>query len=112
MSTKTVSEAGLYNEESFLWATAALGEARRERKRRSAALLEAVVEELAFDLGAAAFPPEGARAARGLPVYGSRGHTPSRTTAPKQPFGRHAAGLVFDERRPCSPRHHAPTHSS
>jgi len=52
------------DEEAFLWATSSLGKARREGKRRSAALLEAVVEELAFDLGAGDFPPVGARARR------------------------------------------------
>ncbi len=52
------------DEEAFAWATASLGEARRSKKRRSIALLEAVVEELAFDLGAKRFPPSGARARR------------------------------------------------
>lgn len=52
----------LGDEEALLWATASLGEARRAGKRRSIALLEAVVAELAFDLGAGKFPPAGARA--------------------------------------------------
>jgi hypothetical protein len=61
---KTVVEAGLRgDEEAFAWATASLGEARRSKKRRASALLEAVVEELAFDLGARQFPPPGAREA-------------------------------------------------
>lgn len=50
------------DEEAFAWATAALGDARRTKRRRATALLEAVVEELAFDLGARHFPPAGARA--------------------------------------------------
>src|SRR5829696_3893595 len=55
---KTVVEARLRgDEEAFAWATASLGEARRSKKRRASALLEAVVEELAFDLGARHFPP-------------------------------------------------------
>lgn len=57
----------LDDEEAFLWATASLGEARRSGKRRSIALLEAVVAELAFDLGAGDFPPTGARATHALP---------------------------------------------
>jgi hypothetical protein len=52
------------DEEAFLWATSSLGLARREGRRRSAVLFEAVVEELAFDLGAGDFPPAGARATR------------------------------------------------
>ena len=63
MVAKTVIEARLRgDEEAFAWATASLGEARRSKKRRSSAILEAVVEELAFDLGARRFPPTGARA--------------------------------------------------
>ena len=55
MVAKTVVEARLRgDEEAFAWATASLGEARRSKKRRATALLEAVVEELAFDLGSAA----------------------------------------------------------
>lgn len=52
------------DEEAYAWATALLGEARRSKKRRATALLEAVVEELAFDLGARHFPPPRARAQR------------------------------------------------
>lgn len=52
------------DDEAYAWATASLGEARRSKKRRAAALLEAVVEELAFDLGARHLPPPGARAQR------------------------------------------------
>jgi hypothetical protein len=60
MVAKTVIEARLRgDEEAFAWATASLGEARRSKKRRASALLEAVVEELAFDLGARHFPPSG-----------------------------------------------------
>ncbi len=59
------------DEEAYLWATAALGEARRTGKQRSAGLLEAVVEDLAFDLGARAFPPAGTRAKRGLSGQGA-----------------------------------------
>jgi hypothetical protein len=64
VATKTAAEAtGLRgDEEAFLWATASLGEARRDGRERTAALLQAVVEELAFGLGARAFPPVGARA--------------------------------------------------
>jgi hypothetical protein len=62
---KTVVEARLRgDEEAFAWATSSLGEVRRGKKRRSTALLEAVVEELAFELGARDFPPPGARARR------------------------------------------------
>ena len=66
MVAKTVVEARKRgDEEAFAWATASLGEARRSKKRRASALfLEAVVEELAFDLGARHFPPPGARAQR------------------------------------------------
>ena len=65
MIAKTVVETRLRrDEEAFAWATASLGEARRRKKRRASALLEAVVEELAFDLGARHFPPPGARAQR------------------------------------------------
>ena len=65
MVAKTVVEARLRgDEEALRWATASLGEARRSKKRRAAALLEAVVEELAFDLGARRFPPPAARARR------------------------------------------------
>ena len=65
MVAKTAVGARLHgDEEAFAWATASLGEARRSKKRRSIALLEAVVEELAFDLGARRFPPPGARARR------------------------------------------------
>jgi hypothetical protein len=75
VTTKTVTEAARLrgDEEAFAWATASLGEARRGKKRRLAALLEAVVEELAFDLGAASFPPAGAKAARHRPGYAPRG---------------------------------------
>lgn len=52
------------DEEAFLWATAALGEARKHLRRRTSAALEAVVEDLAFGLGARSFPPDGARAPR------------------------------------------------
>lgn len=52
------------DEETFNWATTSLGEARQSGRERTVALLEAVVEELAFDLGAKAFPPADARAAR------------------------------------------------
>lgn len=52
------------DEEAFLWATAALREARRHPASRARAVLEALVQDLAFDLGARSFPPEGARAAR------------------------------------------------
>ena len=65
MVAKTIVEARLRgDEEAFAWATASLGEARRGKKRRATALLEAVVEELAFDLGARHFPPPGARSQR------------------------------------------------
>jgi hypothetical protein len=65
MVAKTVVEArSCGDEEAFAWATASLGEARRSKKRRATALLEAVVDELAFDLGARYFPPPGARARR------------------------------------------------
>ena len=66
MVAKTVVEARLRgDEEAFAWATASLGEARRGKKRRATALfLEAVVEELAFELGARHFPPPGARSQR------------------------------------------------
>jgi hypothetical protein len=68
-----VKAAGLCgDEEAFAWATASLGEARRGKKQRSAALLEAVVEELAFDLGAGGFPPAGARASRHRLGYDAR----------------------------------------
>lgn len=60
------------DEEAFLWATASLGEARRNDKRRSAALLEAVVEDLAFGLGAGRYPPAGARTTRSLPKSAAR----------------------------------------
>lgn len=75
MTTKTAIEAARPRsaEEAFAWATASLGEARRAKKQRSAALLEAVVEELAFDLGAGGFPPAGARAARHRLRYEARG---------------------------------------
>jgi hypothetical protein len=53
------------DEEASLWATASLREARQGGERTSAALLEAVVEEQAFGLGARGFPPAGARATRG-----------------------------------------------
>ncbi len=52
------------DEEAFLWATAALGEARKNGKGRTRAVLEALVEDLAFDLGARSFPPNRARASR------------------------------------------------
>lgn len=73
MVTNTaVEKAGVRgDEEAFLWATASLGEARRNGKRRSAELLEAVVEELAFDLGAGGFPPAGARGTRALSRHGT-----------------------------------------
>ena len=65
MVAKTVVEARLRgDEEAFAWATASLEEARRSKKRRATGILEAVVEELAFDLGARHFPPPGARAQR------------------------------------------------
>ena len=57
-----VRAAGLRgDEEAFLWATAALGEARKSHRSRSQAALEAVVEDLAFGLGARSFPPERTR---------------------------------------------------
>jgi hypothetical protein len=65
------------DEEAFLWATASLGEARRGGKRRSAGLLEAVVEDLAFGLGAGRFPPAGARTTRGLPRYAATARRPA-----------------------------------
>lgn len=52
------------DEEAFNWATTSLGEARQSGRESTVALLEAVVEELAFELGAKAFPPADARAAR------------------------------------------------
>lgn len=52
------------DEEAFLWATAALGEARRQKKNRTENLLGALVEDLAFALGARSFPPRGAKASR------------------------------------------------
>ena len=61
------------DDEAFLWATAALGEARRTEKLRSAALLKAVVEELAFDLARELF----------LPLAPGRS-APFRATAPKR----------------------------
>jgi hypothetical protein len=51
------------DEEAFAWATASLGEARRDGKYKTVALLEPIVAELAFDLGANVCPPEGTRAA-------------------------------------------------
>jgi hypothetical protein len=62
--TKAVGLRG--DEETVLWATASLGGACREGRRASAALLEVLVEELAFDLGARTFPPEGSRASRSI----------------------------------------------
>lgn len=59
------------DEEAVLWASAALGEARRGGRLGAAALLEAVVEELAFELGARDFPPAGARAKRALSGQGA-----------------------------------------
>ena len=50
------------DEEAFLWATVALGEARERGSSRVRASLEALLEDLAFDLGARSFPPENARA--------------------------------------------------
>ncbi|QIN84423.1 hypothetical protein GBA63_18580 [Rubrobacter tropicus] len=72
MATHTaVEKAGVCgDEEAFLRATASLGEARRDGKCRSAELLAAVVEELAFDLGAGDFPPAGARATHALSRHG------------------------------------------
>lgn len=65
MVAKTAIETTLRSDEdAFAWATASLGEARRSKKRKATALLEAVVEELAFDLGARRFPPPGTRAGR------------------------------------------------
>ena len=52
------------DEEAFLWATAALGQARKDGKGRARVALEALVEDLAFDLGARSFPPKKARASR------------------------------------------------
>lgn len=78
MGTRMAPEAGRNScgdEEAFLWATAAMGEARRTEKLRSAALLEAVVEDLAFDLGARAFPPAGTRAKRALSGHGAEART-------------------------------------
>ncbi len=74
MTTETTVEAARLrgDEEAFLWATASLGEARRRERRRSAAILEAVVEELAFSLGAADFPPAGVWARRARPGYEAR----------------------------------------
>ncbi len=65
MIAKTVVEVGTRgDEEAFAWATASLGEARRSKRQKTAALLEAVVEELAFDLGAKHFPPPNGQARR------------------------------------------------
>ena len=64
MVAKTIETRARQDEEAFVWATASLGEARRSNKQKSAALLEAVVEELAFDLGAKHFPPRSTRAQR------------------------------------------------
>lgn len=68
MATKTMTGVTRLcgDEEAFLWATVSLGEARRDGKRRSAELLEAVVGELAFDLGAGDFPPASTRATQAL----------------------------------------------
>lgn len=57
VGTRTLPE----DEATFLWATAALGEARGRDGSRARHLLEAVVEDLAFELGARSFPPPGAR---------------------------------------------------
>lgn len=76
MKPMTVATRLCGDEEALLWATASLGEARRDGKRRSAELLEAVVEELTFDLGARRFPPAGDRATRALP-----GHRPEARLA-------------------------------
>ncbi len=78
MATKLVPRATELrgDEEAFLWATASLEEARRDGKRRSAALLEAVLEELAFGLGAAGFPPPGARTTRVLAGQDARAQRP------------------------------------
>jgi hypothetical protein len=99
MATETVLEAARLrgDEEAFLWATASLGHARREVNRRLAALLEAVVEELAFGLGAASFPPAPERHAS-VP-----GTTPARC-APR-------ANAVFAEGRPYSLRRCASSQS-
>jgi hypothetical protein len=71
VTTKTVAGTTRLcgDEEAFLWAIASLGEVRRDGKRRSAELLEAVAGELTFDLGARRFPPTGARATRALSEY-------------------------------------------
>lgn len=58
------------DEEAFAWATASLGEARKDGRKKVVVLLELVVAELAFDLGANVFPPAGARAARVSPGSG------------------------------------------
>ena len=58
-----------------------LGEARRSKKQKSAALSEAVVEELAFDLGARHFPPR----------------APGRSTSNSPPGQRH----TYVERQEC-----------
>ena len=50
------------DEEAFLWATAALGEARANNRTRARKVLEALVEDLAFGLGAHSFPPNSDRA--------------------------------------------------
>jgi hypothetical protein len=74
LSTRIAFEAGRSlcgDEEAFLWATSALGEARRTGKLRSAALLEAVVEDLAFELGAREFPPAGTRSRHALASHGA-----------------------------------------
>ncbi|MDP9454671.1 MAG: hypothetical protein CYG60_17085 [Actinobacteria bacterium] len=74
MGTRMAFEAARRScgdEEAFLRASAALGEARRTGKLRSAALLEAVVEDLAFELGARAFPPAGTRAKHALSGQGA-----------------------------------------
>lgn len=70
----------LGDEEAFAWATASLGEARREGRSRTVALLESVGAELAFDLGANVFPPTGARAAHigGRGVHKRTRHGASR----------------------------------
>lgn len=60
----TVPKTLADDEEAFAWATASLGEARRDGRKKTVALLEPVVAELAFGLGANVFPPAGARAAR------------------------------------------------
>lgn len=60
------------DEEAFRWATAALGAARRREESRSLPMLEALVEDLAFGLGARSFPPSGARRTRQAAVGSHR----------------------------------------